>query len=183
MDVNGRKGKREKSFNGLSARPASCSCLPLSLSLLSPPFQRLDPHRYLDGRTNAANRKPNNLGHFWQTTPSKCNSTALAHSLGPHPRLEFQVAANLPRDPSATISPSLSSYSDFLLVRSFRLCPTLLPFQPWRDLTRERDWRPLSCSVRVVIVDFHGVQKNSRLPLLAYLLYQLRTMARVYSIS
>lgn len=35
-----------------------------------------------------ATRKPNNLGHSWQTTPSKCNSGAFSLD---HPRLEFQV--------------------------------------------------------------------------------------------
>lgn len=44
MDVNGRKGKREKSFNGLSARPASCSCLPLSLSLSFPLLSNVWTH-------------------------------------------------------------------------------------------------------------------------------------------
>lgn len=174
MDVNGRKGKREKSFNGLSARPASCSSFSLSLFLpsLSPPlpfsssFRRLDPHRYLDGRTNAANRKPNNLGHFWQTMPSKCNSNALTHLLD-RPRLEFQVVANLTRDPSATISPSLliwifSSFAVFAYASSSPTAPvsTVARFD-------KRTWLAhaslpssiLSFPIPIcpVIVDFHSI--------------------------
>lgn len=153
-------------------RPAVRLPLSLSSSLPSSPlpssslFRRLDPHRYLDGRTNAANRKPNNLGHFWQTMPSKCNSNALTHSLG-RPRLEFQVVANLTRDPSATISPSLliwifSSFAVFAYASSFPTAPvsTVARFD-------KRTWLahaslPSSIlsypiPIRPVIVDFHGV--------------------------
>lgn len=147
MDVNGSERRRQKR-NPSIAYPLDQPAvhLPPSLSsasfsfpwllllfswpLVPLPFRCLNPHRYLDGRTKAANRKPNNLGHFWQTMPSKCNSNALTHSLG-HPRLEFQVANPADaflRDPCP---PRRSSYSDFLLVRSFRLHPSRYPFLPF----------------------------------------------------
>lgn len=154
--LEARKAK-EKSFNSLSAWPASwpfssslypsfpfiprhssrslflCPLVPASIPLC------LDPHRYLDGRTKAANRKPNNLGHFWQTMPSKCNSDAFTHSLGHPSGLEFQVAGGMPSSRSVTLP--RSSYSDFLLVRSFLLLSATLPpnsLHRW-DLTSERD--------------------------------------------
>ena len=47
-----------------AAAAAAAAAAFLSASSLPLPFRCLDPHRYLDGRTKAANRKPNNLGHF-----------------------------------------------------------------------------------------------------------------------
>lgn len=129
-------------------RPAVRLPLSLSSSLPSSPlpssslFRRLDPHRYLDGRTNAANRKPNNLGHFWQTMPSKCNSNALT-------RLAVLVWNSKwwPTLLAIRAPPSLPLFLFGFSPRSqFSPMPPpspLLPFQPWRDLTSERDWRTL----------------------------------------
>lgn len=150
MDVNGRKGKREKSFNGLSARPASCSSSSLSLPLCSlplyPPPPCSDVWTHIVISMDVRTRPIVNL-IILVTSDKRCRQNVIpTRSLT---RLAILVWNSKwwPTLLAIRAPPSLPLFLFGFSPRSqFSPMPPpspLLPFQPWRDLTSERDWRTL----------------------------------------
>lgn len=150
MDVNGRKGKREKSFNGLSAWPASCSSSSLSLPFCSlplyPPPPCSDVWTHIVISMDVRTRPIVNL-IILVTSDKRCRQNVIpTRSLT---RLAVLVW-NSKWWPTLLAIRALPSLPLFLFGFSprsqFSPMPPpspLLPFQPWRDLTSERDWRTL----------------------------------------
>ena len=154
MDVNGRKGKREKSFNGLSARPASCSSFSFSLSLSLPPFPlplyppppRSDVWTHIVISMDVRTRPIVNL-IILVTSDKRCRQNVIpTRSLTCLTVLVWN-SKWWPTLLAIRAPPSLPLFLFGFSPRSqfspMPPPPPLLPFQPWRDLTSERDWRTL----------------------------------------